>query len=233
MSAPTHTSPASYVKIGILLGVITLVEISLPSWSAQTTYNVLLISLAAVKFWFVAQIFMHLKQDGKLVGGIFALGLLMAGGTIWALLAMMNPNVGNPSQRSETTHTAEGEIGDGVDGEEDGGEEPHDGGDEAETSPEELAALVERGALLATAKGCSVCHSTDGTRVIGPTWQGLLGREERMVDGSTLVVDEAYIRESITDPTAKVVDTFVAGMMPKTPLTDDELDALVAYIMSL
>lgn len=233
MSEHQHTSASVYIKIGALLTVITLVEIWLPSWSAQTTYNVFLISLATLKFWFVVQIFMHLKNDGKLVGGIFALGLVLAGGTLWALLALMNPAVGSPSPRSDPEgHTAEAiaigsaEEGAGIDG---SGEEPA----APALSAEEMAALIERGETLAMEKGCVACHTTDGTQIIGPTWQGLLGREEMMDNGSSLVVDEAYIRESILEPGAKVVDGFVVGMMPKMPITDEELAALLAYIMTL
>ena len=228
MSQHKPTSASSYVQIGILLTVITLVEIWLPSWSAQITYNVFLLGLATLKFWLVVQIFMHMRQDGKVVGGIFALGLLLAGGTIWALLALMNPNVGNPSQRSLTHADAVA-----ISGIEDGGGEAVAPIEDTEASAEEIEALVAQGALVAVKMGCSVCHSTDGVKGVGPSWLGLFGSEETMGDGAVVVVDEAYIRESIQEPAAKVVETYFVGMMPTTPLTDEELTALVAYIMSL
>lgn len=54
---------------------------------------------------------------------------------------------------------------------------------------------------------CKACHTTDGTSGVGPTFQGIWGREERFSDGSSYTVDEAYIRESIRDPQAKIVQS--------------------------
>jgi cytochrome c oxidase subunit II len=78
----------------------------------------------------------------------------------------------------------------------------------AEMSP------VERGQKWATDYGCIACHSLDGSPAAGPTWAGLWGREEFMADGTTVVVDEEYLRESILDPGATIVSGFNAGIMP-------------------
>jgi cytochrome c2 len=92
--------------------------------------------------------------------------------------------------------------------------------------------LVAQGEQLFQAKICFTCHSTDGSPLIGPTLKDLFGRQEKLADGTDLVVDDAYIRESILDPNAKTVEGFVPGMMPPVlaGITDDELTALVAYI---
>lgn len=98
------------------------------------------------------------------------------------------------------------------------------------------AAAISAGTDLATSKGCIACHSTNGRDGVGPTWSGLFGSERSLEDGSTVTADDAYLRESIVDPQAKVVDGFIAGIMPGSfgdSLTDEELDALVAYIQSL
>jgi len=98
------------------------------------------------------------------------------------------------------------------------------------------AAAISAGTDLATSKGCTACHSTNGRDGVGPTWTGLFGSERSLEDGSTVTADDAYLRESIVDPQAKVVDGFIAGIMPGSfgdSLTDEELDALVAYIQSL
>jgi cytochrome c oxidase subunit 2 len=92
----------------------------------------------------------------------------------------------------------------------------------------------EFGAKLYNAKACNTCHSVDGSPGNGPTFLGAFGKEEEMADGSTVVVDENYIRESILNPKSRVV----AGYQPIMPtyqgmLTDREVDALVAYIKSL
>ena len=92
--------------------------------------------------------------------------------------------------------------------------------------------LVERGRQLAMAKGCQVCHSTDGSKILGPSWKGLWGKTETLEDGSTVVVDEAYFRESITDPNAKIVKGY-PPVMPPSPLSDEEIEALIAYARSM
>jgi cytochrome c oxidase subunit 2 len=66
---------------------------------------------------------------------------------------------------------------------------------------------------------------------VGPTWKGLFGKTETMVDGSTALVDEAYVKAFIRDPQARAVKGF-AQVMPKIELTDDELTALASYIQS-
>lgn len=93
---------------------------------------------------------------------------------------------------------------------------------------------VELGKLLYETKGCTACHTIDGSPKVGPTWKGVFGKEEAMADGTSVKVDENYIRESITDPQAKVVNGFTPSMPTyKGQLSDQELDALVEYIKSL
>jgi cytochrome c oxidase subunit 2 len=72
----------------------------------------------------------------------------------------------------------------------------------------------ERGDLWHSAEGfgCVSCHSTDGSAGVGPTWLGIYGRQETLDDGSTVNVDDPYIRESIYDPQAKLVQGFAAAM---------------------
>lgn len=94
--------------------------------------------------------------------------------------------------------------------------------------PDALPAL---GRSLAQSKGCVACHTVDGSAGVGPTWKGLFGKTETMVDGSTALVDEAYVKAFIRDPQARAVKGF-APVMPKIELTDDELTALASYIQS-
>jgi cytochrome c oxidase subunit 2 len=109
-----------------------------------------------------------------------------------------------------------------------------EGQDVGASQPPEDMTPVERGAQLAEQQGCLSCHSTDGTTLVGPTWQGLYGSQGMLEDGSTVVADEDYLRKSILDPGAQVVDGFPNIMPPAyTFLSDDELAALVAYIESL
>ena len=92
--------------------------------------------------------------------------------------------------------------------------------------------LVELGKMMADKKGCLVCHTTDGTPKIGPSWKGLFGKTESTSAGS-IPVDENYLRESITDPQAKVVNGFPPSMPVTTFRKDRELDAVIAYIKTL
>ena len=93
---------------------------------------------------------------------------------------------------------------------------------------------IEFGAELYVTRGCSACHSINGSVGVGPTFKGLMGREETMQDGEFIVVDENYIRESIYEPQAKIVQGF-APIMPsfKGMVSEGEVGAIIAYIKSL
>ncbi|RMF61526.1 MAG: cytochrome c oxidase subunit II [Bacteroidetes bacterium] len=93
---------------------------------------------------------------------------------------------------------------------------------------------VERGQLLYTQQTCNACHSVDGSAGVGPTFKGLFGKQEQLEGGGTVLADEDYIRESIVNPTAKVVKGY-NPVMPASygSLPAEDLDALVAYIKSL
>lgn len=112
--------------------------------------------------------------------------------------------------------------------------------EEAKQAEEPPAELVARGEELAGSLGCMACHSTDGTTLAGPTWKGLYGSERRLTNGRTVTADDAYLRESILQPDAKVVEGFAPGVMAagiagvKDQLSEAEtVDALIAYIKSL
>jgi cytochrome c oxidase subunit 2 len=84
--------------------------------------------------------------------------------------------------------------------------------------------VVERG-------GCASCHTTDGTVKTGPSFKGLFGKTETFADGSSVTVDENYIRESILEPNAKIVSGFTPQMPSFAGRFDDkQIAALIAYI---
>ena len=90
------------------------------------------------------------------------------------------------------------------------------------------------GEQLALQYGCNACHSTDGTALVGPTWLGLYGTMEELEDGSSALVDDAYITESIKDPNAKITRGFTAGLMPATlGVKDEEIPHIIEYMKSL
>ena len=80
--------------------------------------------------------------------------------------------------------------------------------------------------------GCTACHSLDGSAQIGPTFKGLYGSKRVLANGSTVVADEAYIRESIEKPDAKVVKGFEPNM-PAMPLSPAEEQAIIEFLKGL
>jgi len=78
-----------YIQIAMLLAVLTGVEIvgiflPFPTWVIVTAVVV----LSAVKFLYVIFFFMHLRWDKAFCTILFFIGLMLAGGTVWALLAI-------------------------------------------------------------------------------------------------------------------------------------------------
>ncbi|MGH9338266.1 MAG: cytochrome c oxidase subunit II [Acidobacteriota bacterium] len=93
--------------------------------------------------------------------------------------------------------------------------------------------LAEAGQSLFQELGCNTCHHAQaGAR--GPALTGLFGQEVPLVTGETVIADEQHLRESILNPTAKIV----AGYSPIMPtfqgrVNQEELNQLVEYIKSL
>jgi cytochrome c oxidase subunit 2 len=92
---------------------------------------------------------------------------------------------------------------------------------------------VVAGEKLFAEKACVTCHVANGTGR-APSLNGVFGAKVLLADGSTVVADEAYIRESILLPNAKIV----AGYQPVMPtfqgqLTEEQILSLAAYIKSL
>jgi cytochrome c oxidase subunit 2 len=73
-----------------------------------------------------------------------------------------------------------------------------------------------------------------GSAQLGPSLHGIYGTEQRLADGSTVVVDDAYLRNSILHPASQIVEGY-APVMPSFEgrLDDGQLSDLVAYIRSL
>ncbi|MEP7212496.1 MAG: cytochrome c oxidase subunit II [Acidobacteriota bacterium] len=93
---------------------------------------------------------------------------------------------------------------------------------------------VEQGKDLFENKlGCASCHA-GGPQQRGAKLEGIYGHEVKLVGGSTVTADDAYIRNSIVNPSAQVVEGF-QPIMPtfKGQVTEEQLVSLVAYIKSL
>lgn len=109
---------------------------------------------------------------------------------------------------------------------------------------------AEVGERLYKSAGCNQCHSVDGTSGIGPTWKGLWKRDHAFKSsdepGYTLLASdsdqkwEAYIRESIVAPDAKIVDGYPRGVMSSfagafdgTEYKREKAKAIIEYIKKI
>ncbi|MCH2109474.1 MAG: cytochrome c [Polyangiaceae bacterium] len=94
--------------------------------------------------------------------------------------------------------------------------------------------LNELGAKLYQQRGCSTCHSVDGSPKIGPTWKGLFGKQRNFEDGSSATADENYLKNSINNPAGQVVAGYPNSMPTfQGKFTDQELNGIVEYIKTL
>ena len=95
----------------------------------------------------------------------------------------------------------------------------------------ETMSPVDAGRKLFQVRGCAQCHSMDGSAKTGPTLLDVFGSQVKLSNGTTVTVDENYIRESILEPAAQVV----AGFEPVMPtfqgrLKDAEIMAIIEYL---
>jgi len=93
--------------------------------------------------------------------------------------------------------------------------------------------MADSGAKLFQDLACATCHLENG-QGRGPVLKGAYGKPVTLQTGQTVTVDDAYIRESILTPQAKVV----AGFQPIMPtfqglVTEEQLLQLIAYVKSL
>jgi cytochrome c oxidase subunit 2 len=93
--------------------------------------------------------------------------------------------------------------------------------------------LASTGSKLFQDLACNTCHRPDA-QGRGPVLEGLFGKTVTLQSGGTITVDEAYVRESILQPAAKVV----AGFQPIMPtfqgiVSEEQLLALIEYVKSL
>ncbi|MBZ0235929.1 MAG: cytochrome c oxidase subunit II [Deltaproteobacteria bacterium] len=94
--------------------------------------------------------------------------------------------------------------------------------------------LAARGQRVAAEAGCFRCHTVDGTPHLGPTFAGLYGSRVPLAGGGSVVVDEAYITESMMEPARRLHEGF-APIMPSYMgvLPAPDTAAIVEYVRSL
>lgn len=95
-----------------------------------------------------------------------------------------------------------------------------------------LSPDAEQGREVVRTNGCSACHGTNGQGGVGPAFTGLYGSEVALADGTTTLADEAYLAESIRNPSAAKVAGFDIDM-PANDLDDQQIALVIAYIRAL
>jgi cytochrome c oxidase subunit 2 len=86
--------------------------------------------------------------------------------------------------------------------------------------------------------GCFACHSLDGSKLVGPSFKGIWGAEHTVVTGKEtrkVTVDEEYIKRSIYDPNADVVEGFMKGLMItyQGQLSEEDVASITEYLKTV
>jgi cytochrome c oxidase subunit 2 len=87
-------------------------------------------------------------------------------------------------------------------------------------------------------QGCMACHSSDGSKIVGPTYLNLFGKKEIVTRSGadvSITVDEEYIKRSIWDPNAEIVKGYPKGLMQsyKGKISDADITKIIDYLKSL
>ncbi len=87
-------------------------------------------------------------------------------------------------------------------------------------------------------QGCNACHSSDGSKIIGPSYLGLWGKQHVVVrDGQDVLVtvDSAYIRKAIYEPNAEIVKGYQKGLMQSYDkvISEDDISKIIDYLKTL
>jgi mono/diheme cytochrome c family protein len=108
------------------------------------------------------------------------------------------------------------------------------GGDTGSNSSTSTGDELFQEATIGSLAGCKTCHSLEpDVVIIGPSLAGIGTLAESRVTG---VLAEDYLRQSILDPNAHLVEGFPANVMPNTyqkQLTEEQIEALVNYMLTL
>jgi cytochrome c oxidase subunit 2 len=86
--------------------------------------------------------------------------------------------------------------------------------------------------------GCFACHTIDGTKLVGPSYKGIWGEEQTVVTGKEtrqIIVDEEYIKRSIYDPNADIVEGYKKGFMLsyQGQLSEDDIANIIEYLKTV
>ncbi|NIQ98336.1 MAG: cytochrome c [Desulfuromonadales bacterium] len=92
------------------------------------------------------------------------------------------------------------------------------------------------GMKLIEDSGCLGCHSTDGSKQVGPTFKGVFGRpvtvEKDGVETST-TSDRDYLKRAIVNPEAEIVKGYPPAMPAYDWMSEDEVEAVIDALETL
>lgn len=97
---------------------------------------------------------------------------------------------------------------------------------------------VYAGEAIMKKNGCFACHSTNGTKIVGPSYKGIFGEPVTVIENGEekqVVVNKEYIKKSIYEPEAQIVKGFKGGQMLsyKNIIKEEEIDKIIEYLQSL
>ncbi len=240
--AGVHGGLKQYGLLAIFLAIITLVEflIIVPEGLQGSGIVIApLVILSVIKFYCVVAFFMHLKFEHELLWQIFVAGLIL--GLVVALALVLLFGVFRPTPRdfseprrqpfehhaAEEEHRFEALVV----------PTPAPPGAAPAASGSAPAAGASPGQnIFVGTGGCSACHTIQGVSqgVLGPELTNIATIAETRIPGMSA---EDYLRESIVEPDAHTVEGFQEGLMQATmagiPLSDEDIDALVEYMLTL
>jgi cytochrome c oxidase subunit 2 len=93
---------------------------------------------------------------------------------------------------------------------------------------------VAAGQKIFQTLGCASCHGQNGEGGRGPSFAGLLNSKVQIEGGQTVEADEAYVRNSILNPSEQIVAGY-QNIMPtfKGQVNEEQMLLLITYIKSL
>jgi hypothetical protein len=99
------------------------------------------------------------------------------------------------------------------------------------TPPASAPAAAANAAKLWEAKGCIACHDLEQP-AMGPPIRGAWGATRKLQDGREVVVDEAYIRKSLKEPSSDLVEGYPDQMQPQE-LSEEEIGVILSLYKAM
>ena len=91
-----------------------------------------------------------------------------------------------------------------------------------------------RGQEVFNRMACNACHSVDGSLKLGPTIKNQYGQTIRHTDGSVVIIDDQYIRESLIDPLKYIAEGYTPIMPSYKPvLSEEDIENLISFMKAI